>query len=201
MLEGSLAFIRSELLSYLNNDIQDGEVEVVLGNIALFETENANAINERIVITLVNIEEESTLKNSRNVHYGLDGGVRYTAQPIFLNLYLLFSCNYNSYSTALQRLSNIIRFFQQRRKFDIKSASGEQNENTFQEQEKEFKLIFELYTLTFEQINHLWGALGGRQLPSVMFKARLVKIEDSSIFKQGPPIQEVQGNSSLFNEY
>ena len=200
MIEESLTFIREELYNYLINDVKDAGAEVELGNIALFETDNANLINERILITLVNIEEESTLKNSRNVYLGSDGGIRYSNQPIFLNLYLLFSCNYNLYNTSLQRLGHIIRFFQQRRKFDVKSATSANNENAFREQDREFKLIFELYTLTFEQINHLWGALGGRQIPSVMFKARLVKIEDSLVFRQGPPIEEIQTFTALTNE-
>ena len=200
MIGESLTFIKDELLNFLVNDIRDAGAEVEIGNIALFETDNANSINEKIVITLVNIEEESTLKNSKNVHFGPDGGIRYATQPIFLNLYLLFSCNYNLYSTSLQRLGHIIRFFQQRKKFEIKSATSAQNDLAFQEQDKEFKLIFELYTLTFEQINHLWGALGGRQLPSVMFKARLVKIEDTRVFKKGPQIEKIQANTGLTNE-
>jgi len=200
MIEESLFYIKEELSNYLINDIQDSGVEVELGNIALFETDNTASINEKLIITLVNIEEESTLKNNKNVHYGADGGIRYAMQPIYLNLYLLFCCNYALYNTSLKRLGHVIRFFQQRRKFEVKSTTSSQNENLFNEEEQTFRLIFELYTLTFEQINHLWGALGGRQLPSVMFKARLVKIDDSRIYKKGPPIEEINATVESTNE-
>jgi len=200
MIEESLFYIKEELLNYLINDIQDSGVEVELGNIALFETDNTASINEKIIITLVNIEEESTLKNNKNVHYGSDGSIKYVMPPIYLNLYLLFCCNYALYNTSLKRLGHVIGFFQQRKKFEIKSTTSSQNEHLFKEEDQHFKLIFELYTLTFEQINHLWGALGGRQLPSVMFKARLVKVDDSRIFKKGPPIEEIQASVQSTNE-
>ena len=115
MIEESLSYIKEELSNFLINDVQDSGVEVDIGNIALFETENSTSVNERIIITLVNIEEESTLKNSRNVQYSSDGNIRYAAQPIFLNLYLLFCCNYALYNTSMKRLGHILRFFQQRR--------------------------------------------------------------------------------------
>ena len=54
----------------------------------------------------------------------------------------------------------------------------------------ELRLHPELYTLTFEQINHLWGSLGGKQSPFVMYKVRLVKIQ-SSIAEEGPVIEAI----------
>ena len=200
MIEKALSFIREELLSFLRNDLSDSSADIELGNIALFETESASTINDQVVITLVNLEEESALKNTRNFQKSLNGGIRYVAPPIYLNLYILFSCNYSLYSPSLQRLGRIIQFFQQRRQFDISSANSPQNENQFSEGEADFRLTFELYTLTFEQINHLWGALGGRQLPSVMYKARLVKIDSRDTAKVGPPIEEIRANTALTND-
>ena len=200
MLEKALNFIKEELLSFLINDLGDSSVEVELGNIALFETENSTGIENKIVISLVNIEEESTLKNARNFQKSISGGIRYLAPPLYLNLYILFACNYSLYAPSIQRLGNILQFFQHRKQFEVSSAQSPQNENAFSDEEADFRLTFELYTLTFEQINHLWGALGGRQLPSVMYKARLVRIDNKDIFRPGPPIEEIQANLILNNE-
>jgi hypothetical protein len=51
-----------------------------------------------------------------------------------------------------------------------------------------------MYTLTFEQINHLWGSLGGRQIPFVMYKVRMVAITERSIRREVPLIEEVDTN-------
>ena len=34
--------------------------------------------------------------------------------------------------------------------------------------------------LNFEQLNHLWGVLGGAYFPSVLYKVRLVKIRSDA---------------------
>jgi len=52
----------------------------------------------------------------------------------------------------------------------------------------------ELYTLTFEQLNHLWGSLGGRQVPFAMYKLRLVGLTDRKIIRTTPLIQEIDTN-------
>lgn len=192
IIEQSLRFIKEELSNFLINDLGDSGVDIELGNIALFETENSSNVDEKLIITLVNLEEESTLKNSRNYQKTINGGINYVSPAVFLNLYLLFCCNYNLYDTALKRLGDIILFFQQRSRFDINSATSLVNENLFSEQNYEFRLTFELYTLTFEQINHLWGSLGGRQIPSIMYKARLIRIDDTRARRVIPPIEEVQ---------
>jgi hypothetical protein len=54
----------------------------------------------------------------------------------------------------------------------------------------ELRLHPELYTLTFEQINHLWGSLGGKQSPFVMYKVRLVKVQ-SLVTSEGPLIETI----------
>ena len=195
MIKSALQYIKEELSNFLVKDLSDTGVEVELGNIALFETEGSTAIDEKLVVSLVNIEEESTLKNTKNIQRTLSGGIDYTRPPVFLNLYLLFSCNYANYETALNRLGNVILFFQQRRRFDLKSTTTSTNENLISDRNLGFRLTFELYTLTFEQINHMWGALGGRQIPSAMYKARLIEIDQKAAKRTGPPIQEVQSSA------
>ena len=56
----------------------------------------------------------------------------------------------------------------------------------------DLKFTLELYTLTFEQINHLWGSLGGRQVPFAMYKLRLVAITDRALLREVPLIEEIE---------
>ena len=58
----------------------------------------------------------------------------------------------------------------------------------------DLKFTMELYTLTFEQINHLWGSLGGRQIPFAMYKLRLIAITERSIVREVPLIEEIEAN-------
>jgi hypothetical protein len=61
----------------------------------------------------------------------------------------------------------------------------------------ELRLIMNMYTLTFEQINHLWGSLGGRQLPFVMYKVRLVKVRDHRVLAGGEVVREVHSSEEI----
>jgi hypothetical protein len=54
------------------------------------------------------------------------------------------------------------------------------------------KLIVDLCTLNFEQINHLWSTLGGKYLPSVLYKVRQLTIDEDSTVSESGFIKEVQ---------
>lgn len=205
VIHHSLKLIQKELSDYLSARGIGGNAgdEVVLGNIALFESEESTDLQDSIVITLVNIEEERTLKNARaHRPNSFLGKTEYKNPPVSLNLYVLFSAYYTSgseaYEKALQRLSSVIEFFQSKSVFSLQSSSSSLTEEDLQNtQVNNLKLIFNIYTMTFEQLNHLWGALGGKQVPSVMFRAWLVQLEDEKILKEGTLIEEIQSKEEI----
>ncbi len=192
MIDKAIVLLRDELDKYI--DLSIGAAEVVIDNIGLLETANADSLTRRIVITLVNIEEESTLKNSTPIRKGFGTSTIYENPPVFLNLYILITCNYSGgdYEAALQRLSAVVKFFQSRNSFSYSSLSGGLLPTAADQ--LELKFTMELYTLTFEQINHLWGSLGGRQIPFVMYKLRLVALTERALVRDVPVIEEIETN-------
>jgi hypothetical protein len=192
MIDRALLLLRDELQSYIN--FRDASVNVVIDNIGLFETSKGDSLTNNVIITLVNIEEESTLKNQPALKRPFVNNAVYQNPPVFLNLYVLFSCNYtgNDYPLALRRLSFIIQFLQSKSSF---SASSSVTGGVFDLTEPgitDLRFTLELYTLTFEQINHLWGSLGGRQMPFAMYKLRLVAITEQSVVRVVPLIEEIE---------
>lgn len=193
MIDRALVLLRDELDKYI--DLSIGAAEVVIDNIGLLETSSADTLTRRIVITLVNIEEESTLKNSTPMRKGFGTRTIYENPPIYLNLYVLITCNYSGgdYEAALQRLSAVVKFFQSRNSFSY-SSLGQNNPLPVDADALEMRFTMELYTLTFEQINHLWGSLGGRQIPFVMYKLRLVGLSERALVREVPVIEEIDTN-------
>lgn len=107
----------------------------------------------------------------------------------------------DAYEFALGRLSLVIQFFQAKKSFTIKNSpftTISSDSNIPQETKDELKLNVELYTLTFEQINHLWGSLGGKQVPFAMYKIRLVSIKENS-GEIAPLIEEIVNNQNVTN--
>lgn len=202
MIASALILLREELTAYL---IAQGDpAPVIIENIGLFETGGAGDLPQNIIITLVNIEEESSLKNGQTFSKWPDNRARYENRPVYLNLYVLFTANFqggvtpnNGYVEALRRISLVIEFFQGKNIFTPASSSiplPPELSNLADPDIASLKLKLEMYTLTFEQINHLWGSLGGRQIPFVMYKARVVSITERSIRREVPLIEEVETN-------
>ena len=209
MIGLALKLLRDELSNYIFLNRRSGDTitknDIILHNIALMEGEESGDLSNKVVITLVNTEEESALKNGNHILRTVNG-IKYVEPPVFLNLYILISATLgqdivDTYEFALHRLSLIVQFFQSKKSFTVKNSpfTTISDDNTISEEIKsELKLNVELYTLTFEQINHLWGSLGGRQVPFAMYKIRLVKIhEDTGVV--APLIKEIENTARVIN--
>ncbi len=201
MIDTALSLLQSELDTALRNrrgDNPDAANWATLANVASLESDNSaatDALNNQVLVSLVNIEEESAFKNLPNFTKTATG-VRYANPPAFLNLYLLFTANFppDRYPRALGLLGDVIRFFQGNNVFMLKNAVGPTNNlpGATDPDAQQMQLILDLYTMTFEQINHLWGSLGGKQRPFAMYKARLVKLDDRRASGIGPFVEEVE---------
>lgn len=152
---------------------------VVIGNIALWEQSQppTPTIGNRIVITLIKTEEEYALKNRPNHRRNpVTNNLEVVNPPVFLNLYLLFTPNTDDYGMALTFLSRIISFFQHQRVFTEANAQVPAEDGAvFPIQHFHFNLSMQ--SPSIEQLNHLWGVLGGKMLPSVLYKMQLQEIE------------------------
>lgn len=193
MVFDALTLVLSQLNQYVHyadeNPVGTAD-PVVLGNISQLDNNNvANDLENKVVLTIVNLGEESTLKNNEAFTRRSSGAVDYHNPPIYLNLFLLFSANYANYSTALKRLAQVMTFFQGRNKFTLGNSSGSlQNISPG----ADITLSVNLMSPTFEEINHLWGALGGKQIPSAIYQGRLVMILDQRLLESGGIIEEVK---------
>lgn len=164
MLVPSLEYVRKTLEKYIG----DPNVDVSI-NSARKLADQGNPAG--IVVTLINVQEETALKNTPTVRRT---GLRseYVEPPVFLNLYLLFAFDFAKYETGLAHLAKTIELFQARRWF---SADNSTSANPFPPELE--KLCFEMVNLSFEELNNLWSVLGGTYLPSAVYKVRLVRIE------------------------
>ncbi len=191
------------IIEQLNQSIKpsDGSADVMMGNIATIDNPGQTSLENNVIVSLVNLEEESTLKNI-SVSYKTNSRIQHADPPVFLNLYVLFSAYFPiSYEKALRRLSDVIKFFQSKSVFTINNATVLHDELDLNHpDEKSLSLQLELYTMTFEQINHLWGSLGGKQMPFVMYKIRLVEITAREIAREGRLIEEIRGSSTPISQ-
>ncbi len=180
VLQKSLDFIQDELNTYLTQRSDVGKV--VLSNIM---KQNGEVVvkEDQLAISLVNIEEESIGKTQK-AYLEQENGSRVKTNPdIKLNLYLLFVARFGQYTMSLKAISHVVSFFQSRNVF--KRSEFPAMDDSLD------KLIFELQTMNFEQMNHLWGAVGAKYMPSVLYKMRMLTVKEDEIKGDVMPIKEI----------
>ena len=173
---------------------------VVLENVAKIENPDANfGGSNKLILSLVNVEEESALKNQKAYRIR-NNEVEYERPPVTLNLYVLFSANFDTYTNSLKVLSRLMEFFQSKNFFTFAEdpVDNDASLKLSQEERDCFKIHFDLYTLTFEQLNHLWGSLGGKQVPSAMYKVRVVRLKRNRLLEGGGVIERIQRTENVF---
>lgn len=193
MLYETLEIVKDQVSTFLEAELGDANL-VVLENVARFEDTTITSMNDKVVLSLVNLEEEATLKNHPNVRVK-NGETVYRNHPVHLNAYLLFSVNRSGtdgYVKSLTALSAIIEFFQSKKIF-TQTNTVLNPTITALDDVKEFRFTVDLYTPTFEQLNYIWGTLGGKSLPNVLYRVSIVHIERDSIRQKGSPITEIHG--------
>jgi hypothetical protein len=55
----------------------------------------------------------------------------------------------------------------------------------------EFKLIFNLWSPTLEEINDMWGMLGGKQFPFALYSMRMLELKFRATERESGLITEV----------
>lgn len=137
-------------------------------------------IENKIVVSVINIEQETFIKTSSN--YKTDGNTIYhkAVPPINLNLYLLISANYDSsnYLESLKMLSTVITSFQANPYFN-------KNEHPNMAAPLE-KLTLEIYNVPITEQSHIWSGIGAKYLPSIVYRLRMITLQEERIKKEIP---------------
>ena len=193
MIDLVLTFLNTQLDTYLRIklDPTNSNPFIQVANIAYNDSDTSGGAagannSSNAFITLVNIEEDRISKRTEDYVRQDNNNIVYKNPKIYLNLYLLFSVNLSSYPESLKRLSYIIQFFQYQNVFTPLLSPGLPAGVE--------KLILDLNTLSFQDLNNLWGILGSKYLPSVMYKLRLIKISEEFVQGDAPLLHEIVVN-------
>ena len=189
MINHVLSAIRNELNDFIKvkDPTNFGDLDiVVLSNLVTqngelaFTTSNNNQSEHKIVITLVNVEEERVLKEQNYFKKSPQDTIISLNPEIKINLSVLFTAYSTSYDTSLRILSYLLGFFQMKNVF---TAQNTPELNGYID-----RATIELQTLSAEQNNHLWGYLGAKYMPSVVYRVKLLIIQEGQKTMEGPPI-------------
>ena len=170
------------MLEQLNSSLRDSgeEVAVIMGNVASLQLDEDTDVEtadhpESVVLSLVNVTEELALRSETNLRRTI-GRSAQEERPLNLNLHLLFSATHKAYGTALRQISRIILYFHNQPVIMIHTTAEASEDSLSEQPSRDLRVSMELQSLTLDQVNHLWGSLGGRQVPFVLYRARVVAV-------------------------
>lgn len=179
LVEKSMSFIEDQLNTYLKLKTKENTKRAELSPIVK-QNGNLEISGNHVGITLVNIEEEVHGKTQGKPQAGNGPKNELVNPDIKINLYLLFSANFNEYDESLKAISHLVSFFQSRNVFE-RSRYPVLGPNIE-------RLIFDLQSLSFEQLNHLWGMMGAKYMPSLLYKMRMLVISEGEVDQYSYPI-------------
>ena len=189
MLDIALKFLENQLNTYLLTRIRSSSTEdigqVKMSKLVNDEGKSTVTLNT-IGISIINIEEERIFK-SQVSEYAYTNGKHSVLEPeLKINLYVLFAANFEKYDEALKYISHVLMYFQSHPIF-----TREQYPDLDPRIEK---LTAELQSLNYEQLNQIWTFIGGKQLPSVIYKVRMVSLQDDTPRGIQPPLTKIETN-------
>jgi hypothetical protein len=181
MIDKALKFILAELNNYLDASFPGNEKTAVLASLSNPDDSVPLGIDNKLVLTLVNIERETAVGSTGFVSRQ---GAAYgkTNPTLFLNLYVLLSASYaNNYADgALRMLSHAMAFFQAKWGFDPQNSADFPPGMS--------QLSMEVVSLSMSELSTLWAVLGANYLPSVVYKLRMVTVQEDWVITPIPGV-------------
>jgi hypothetical protein len=186
MIDAALTYVRDLLNEHFKNEFSVSENKVVLSNIIKNNGEVAPNLDGKIVFFLISLNEEPALRNSVNRSAAVkNGNMAVKTSALNLNLQMLFCSNFDSnvYTEGLSYLTSLVKFFKTNKIIPLQLNSN-----------KPGKLSFEMCSLNYDELSHLWSAIGSKLLPSVIYKVSMIVIDDMPVRKVIPAIKQTEGN-------
>ncbi|WP_320823093.1 Pvc16 family protein [Reinekea sp.] len=114
----------------------------------------------KMVITLINLDHETTRAYSTTHRRLSDGSFAKTESDALFNVTLLFTASFDDYEEALKFLNATIAFFQATPSFNSKVTPG---------LPKGIKALnFDIENTSFSETHNLWSAMGAKYQPSII---------------------------------
>lgn len=175
IIHQALSFLKNQLNSYLKFQLGNEYADTAfISNPVGQDGSPAADTGDRILLTLTNVEEERIGKVQLPTVKIINGQEVRVHPEIKLNLYILFIANRNKYEESLKFISHVITFFQSKNVFTPQNSPDLDPQIS--------RLIAELSTVSYEQLNNLWGAIGAKYMPSALYKIRMLTVQSDVIF-------------------
>ncbi len=190
MIDSAIAHVGAQLNQALRRSMEVNEDVVEVSHILEQDGTLVPHINNKLVLFLVNIERDGSVSS----HPGRSGipGAGTLAQgypTVHLNLFIMVAAHFpgQNYREALKFISGAIQFFQGNPVFT--------HQNSPDLDRRIQRLTMEIENLGLQELSHLWGVLGGKYLPSILYKMRMISVDSGDLDRLIPRVSDPVANA------
>ena len=181
MINLAIQLLAGQLNQHLRRTYALNQDMVVVSNLLDMDGSVVPNTHNKLVIFLTNIEKDSVPGPSAGAQ-GFGERILQRNSALHFNLYVMMTANFtgNNYAEALKVLSSTISFFQRNPLF---------SHHTSPEMDKRIeKLALDIENLSVQDLSNLWGALGGKYMPSILYRVRMVTFDSDEIIGRQPVV-------------
>ena len=186
MIDQTFNFLKNGLNSFLvtQMNLLPSDDKVTLSGLVKQDGKLHDGLKpESVSLVLTGIQEETAYQPTTS-YLERDNRTYTTSKPIFFNLFILAIFHFTVYEEALKFLSSTLQYFQNHPSFSPDTSVS------FDIPGIE-KISVKLVSQTPEQQNHLWGTLGAKYMPSLLYKVSLLQLNTDNIRQEVPAIDSI----------
>lgn len=182
MINQAISLLTTSLNQYLRRQFDLAEDVAIPSNIVEHDGAVVPHTNNKVLISLVNIEKQAIQGNLRHNAGASDGKSESSYPPVHLNLYLMFTANFSgtNYAEALKFLSQVVGFFQSNPVFN--------HDNAPDLDRRIEKLTMDIENLNMKDLSSLWTIISGKYMPSILYKVRMITYDGGEIAARIPKV-------------
>lgn len=176
MIHKVVPAVIASLNEYIRNELNLQDDMVILTNPVDMKGSLNTQIDNKLCVFLQHLEEEKLIKNGA---YQANAGMN---PPMHFNIYLMFIANFPdpNYLESLRFVSIVLEFFQGSRVFDRSNLPLLSNNVE--------KIAFEYVNLDSKELSNIWGMIGLKYMPSLIYKMKLLSFTNNLLREEVPSI-------------
>lgn len=180
VIDSALGHLALQLNQMFRGRLVLSEDLVVVSNLQELDGSAVSQAAGKLVLFLAGIERDTAAYRARATPTGEQRSQMAVAAPLFLNLLVMCAATFSGqhYPEALRFLSDAVAFFQANPVLDHQGTPGLDARIE--------RLVVNIENLTTAEMHSLWSIHGGRYLPSVLYRVRLVCLENGAVLRRQP---------------